>query len=180
MKCPICKSKLKSKVEIQSATLVTGDKFSFKETVFSCAECGFKGPLGSKSYGHYLKARDNAVIKAVKGLVGKLQTMFMSLLYVERSLDLPSRSLSRWKNSGEASASTLLLLKMIETFPFLVEVAERKFDRQYAVQALQNAATESSVGGLKVSIVEFPGKGTPIEAEMIRNSFTQSGMKINL
>jgi len=139
MKCPVCDSTLSSKKILKEATLPSGDKFSYKEPNQVCISCGFEGNLTGKDE-DYVKSEKIALKNAIKKIVNNLQNKFKNLLYIERTLDLPRRTLSRWKTSGESSTSSLLLLKMIETFPFLLDVAEKKFDAKYANKALFAAA----------------------------------------
>lgn len=51
----------------------------------------------------------------------------MSMAYIERALDLPVGTAVRWK-AGECSAAALALLRIITTFPWVVEVAESGLD----------------------------------------------------
>ncbi len=53
------------------------------------------------------------------------------MAYVERALDLPARTVARWK-SGEHSASALALLRVVATYPWMLEVAEHRFDLSVA------------------------------------------------
>lgn len=140
MKCPICsKAKLKKVKKERKASIVSGDKFSYFENWGICSNCKFEGPLTSNSK-NYEKMRKLTTKQAVKRIVGLIHHRFSNLLYVERALGLPRRTMSKWKSLGENSTSSLLLLKLIETFPFLVSVVENKFDRGFANKALKDAA----------------------------------------
>lgn len=157
MKCPICNFKnIKGSWESKKGSLISGDKFDYKQRVYICQSCGFDGPVKRNSPSSYEKNKKNAVKGAIKNVVAELHKTFLNLLYIERALDLPRRTLSRWKSSGESSASSLVLLKLIQTFPFLLSVAESQFDREIANKALLEAAIalnplamgrEFSIGG---------------------------------
>ena len=144
MKCPLCDSKLSIKNVEKSSMLPSGDKFSFNEKLYHCENCGFEQGKDSKNKS-YDASRKSAVQSVVKRLVESLQDKFKNLLFIERTLDLPRRTMSRWKHSGDGSTSSLLLLKLIDTYPFLVDVAENKFDPKFAQTALQNAAKKVDV-----------------------------------
>lgn len=144
MKCPLCDYKLELKKIKNEGVLPSGNKFYFDDKIYHCTNCKFEQSVGTESKS-YLVSKKNAMHSTVKGIVTNLQEKFQNLLYIERTLDLPRRTLSRWKHSGEGSASTLLLLKMLETFPFLIDVAEQKFDPVFAEKALVDAVKNSKV-----------------------------------
>lgn len=141
MKCPICNSKkLTSKNQKKESCIADGNKFSYTEKVYSCKSCDFLGAIDNKSRSSYEKNKKLAIKKSIKNLVTDLNKKFPNLLYIERIFDLPRKALKKWKKSGDESNSTLLLLKMIETYPFLISVAESKFDKEIAVKALTEAS----------------------------------------
>lgn len=151
MKCRLCEYKLELKKVNQEGTLPSGDKFYFEDKIYHCNNCGFEQSHQFENK-NYITSKKNAIQTAIKSIVGNLQKKFQNLLYIERTLDLPRRTLSRWKHSGEGSASSLLLLKMLDTFPFLIEVAENKFDPNFAEKALIEAAKYSVRSNYKVEI----------------------------
>lgn len=55
-----------------------------------------------------------------------------SNIQIERILDLPFGELKKKKNTPEVKA----LRKIIETFPFILDVAENNFGSEYAKMAL--------------------------------------------
>lgn len=55
----------------------------------------------------------------------------ITMAMFERVFELPTRTLTRWKG-GDFSASALALLRIVATYPWIIEVAEHKFERNYA------------------------------------------------
>jgi hypothetical protein len=58
-----------------------------------------------------------------------LATEGIKMSYLERALELPARTTTRWK-SGEVSAATLALLRITRTYPWILEVADSHFDER--------------------------------------------------
>jgi len=56
-----------------------------------------------------------------------------SLTSIERALEIPFRTLAKWKNKiTKTSAAGIALLRFIRLFPWLLEVAENKYNPQKA------------------------------------------------
>lgn len=67
-----------------------------------------------------------------------------SLTSIERALEIPFRTLAKWKNKiTKTSAAGIALLRFIRLFPWLLEVAENKYDPQKAENIMINNAIES-------------------------------------
>ena len=63
----------------------------------------------------------------------------ISMAMFERVFELPPRTLTRWK-AGDFSSSALALLRIAATFPWIIKVAEHKFEHKHAGYALITAA----------------------------------------
>ncbi|MDA3822348.1 MAG: hypothetical protein PF450_07045, partial [Bacteroidales bacterium] len=64
---------------------------------------------------------------------------------MERALGLPSRTLARWKkeNSISPSSSGIALMRIIRSFPWILDIAENNFDQKKAMSIfLTNAMNE--------------------------------------
>lgn len=65
-----------------------------------------------------------------------------SLTSIERVLEIPFRTLAKWKNKrSKTSAAGIALLRFIRLFPWLLDVAENKYDPQKA----ENLMLENSM-----------------------------------
>jgi transposase-like protein len=64
-----------------------------------------------------------------------------SLTSIERALEIPFRTLAKWKNKiTKTSAAGIALLRFIRLFPWLLDVAENKYDPQKAENIMLNNA----------------------------------------
>ena len=79
----------------------------------------------------------------------ELNSLGLSNTSMERTLGLPARTLARWKNepSLKPSAAALALMKIIRTFPWILAVADQRYDKKSA-QAMVLQIAFSSVGDL--------------------------------
>ncbi len=60
----------------------------------------------------------------------------------ERVFELPTRTLTRWKE-GNLSAGALSLLRILITYPWITKVAEKKYALEFANYELINAAANT-------------------------------------
>lgn len=66
-----------------------------------------------------------------------------NLAAIERVLDLPQRTLTKWKRNGKVNAAGLSLLRFLRVFPWLLDVAECKYDIQMAQTIFVTNAVKS-------------------------------------
>lgn len=180
LKCPFCGSDdIKIKKTVQEEKLPLDQEFSYEKVTHVCNQCGESGEFSDENDKAYLEAREVAIKYSLESILSNFSEKGFSLVYIERALDLSHRTLSRWKSQG-ISASGLALMRMIHTFPWLLEVADKDYDRGYANKKLVNQAMEvlsaiansqnivtsctvsSSQGNLKVSATFT--KGTELQA----------------
>lgn len=77
-----------------------------------------------------------------------------SLMSIERVLEIPFRTLAKWKNQiTKTSAAGIALLRFIRLFPWLIDVAENRYDPKKAENIMLNNAIEklSKITGNKKS-----------------------------
>jgi transposase-like protein len=85
-----------------------------------------------------------------------------SLMSIERALEIPFRTLAKWKNKvTKTSAAGIALLRFIRLFPWLLDVAENKYDSKKAENIMLNNAIE------KLSKITGNKKATDVEEEKI-------------
>lgn len=178
--CPFCGSgDIKFEKNVQKDKLPLGQEFSYEKVIHECNQCGERGEFSDENDEVYLEAKEVAIKSSLESILTNFSEKGFSMVYIERALDLSHRTLSRWKSQG-ISASGLALMRMIHTFPWLLEVADKDYDRIYANKELVNQAMEvfsaftnsqnivtnftvnSSQGNLKVS-ANFT-KGTELQA----------------
>lgn len=95
-----------------------------------CKVCGTVGDFFSQNDALISEAIDQCKSLAVKNILQDfLCHAATSMSSMERALELPQRTLTKWKNGQtKPSAAGLALLKMLRIFPWLLDVAENKFD----------------------------------------------------
>jgi len=94
-----------------------------------CMECGFEGDL----FGENDKLIEEALSTLSEDYVNEALNFFIenkiSFAGIERAVGLPQRTLTKWKNGiSSPTAAGIALLKYLRIFPWLIEVAENKFD----------------------------------------------------
>lgn len=130
--CPVCTSDdMVRKEKIREEVLTPGLEFSFNEIYYSCNSCHEEGDFTGETDKNYLHAQKAAQAQLVKNILDDMNKVGITMAMFERVFELPSRTLTRWKN-GDFSASTLALLRIVATYPWMVNVAENKFERSYA------------------------------------------------
>ena len=136
MTCPACGSTQLERFEIKSlGRLTLGPEFFFDEIYFKCSSCSQEGDFLGETDRNYLSAEKNAEFNFVKRAIKELGDAGISMAFFERVFELPTRTLTRWKN-GDFSSSALALLRLVKTYHWLVEVAEHRFDPKFAKQAV--------------------------------------------
>ncbi len=109
-----------------------------------CLDCKEEGDFGGVNDKLFLLARETEEKRSLANMLAAVKKQGNSFAYIERVLTLPQRTLTRWKNQG-ASASGITLMKFVETYPWLLKVADHKFDPSYAKKELiQQAAVNFS------------------------------------
>lgn len=143
--CPACgSSNVQSKVENREIKIPLAAATVYKAVVNFCRDCETTGDfakVNDKTIAEVLdQARKVNLASLINGVVEKEK---MSMAYMERALDLPARTMMRWK-SGEVSAGALALMRIVATYPFVIEVADNQFDSLYASKRL----AQEGVGSL--------------------------------
>lgn len=147
--CPACGSEQIERLEKQSfGQLTMGPAFTFNEIIYKCSSCDEEGDFFAESDKSYLAAQKDAEANLVKQTLDDLNSQGITMAYIERVLELPARTLTRWK-TGDFSSSAIALLRIIKTYPWIIEVAEHKFISSFAKAAFLNAAMKEVVDNLK-------------------------------
>ena len=142
--CPLCGSKELKRFEKQSSGKITlGEEFSFKEVYFKCSACHEAFDLFYETDKNYRKAEKKAQKKFVEKTITELSKNITSMSFFERVFELPIRTLSRWK-SGDFSFTSLALLRIVKTYPEIIEVAEHKFKRDFAKDIIIKTRDENN------------------------------------
>lgn len=172
--CPMCGSQDVARFEKQSLTQLTlGDRFAFKEIYFKCNSCKEEGDFLAETDKYYLIAQKEAQGKLVKQILENLSEAGIAMAMLERVFELPIKTLTRWKG-GDFSSSAIALLRIIITYPWIIEVAEHRFDSNFASQAVIKAAIKEFEQEAKKALA------TPSESLEIKNRSSISCGVINI
>ena len=130
--CPACASSdICRNEKIRDEILTPGLEFTFNEIYYVCNSCHEEGDFTGETDKNYLYAQKIAQSKLVKNILDDMNKVGITMAMFERVFELPSRTLTRWKN-GDFSSSTLALLRIVATYPWIISVAENRFERNHA------------------------------------------------
>lgn len=130
--CPICEmGELEKKEENEKINDLFAGEYVITRTYYVCPVCGEESDFFDENDLN-LQNKEKEIRKiSITNIINKLSSKGHSLASIERMLELPQRSLTKWKNNhSEASASAVTLLKYVATFPWLLEVADKNFNPQ--------------------------------------------------
>lgn len=129
MKCSICNLGDIQKVEVNELVSVPyGPINSFVTIQSVCDMCGEACSLTRENEKIVNDTLQECNKQAVINMLAFLIDKGITLRYFERTLHLPVGSVEKWK-SGYFSASDLVLLRLIRTYPWLLEVADLGFEQ---------------------------------------------------
>lgn len=100
---------------------------------YTCNVCETSGDFTGKNDVKIAHAIDSLKKKVVKTILEDFEHIGMSMAAIERALDLPQRTLTKWKNGiSNPSTTGFALLKIIRTYPWILDVAQNKYEKQTA------------------------------------------------
>ena len=128
--CPACGSTdIKTKKAIQSFYDRFAGDIETEITEDECSRCGMDGDFESVNDSETKHALELLRKNAAQNIINAFVNNGYNLASMERALELPQRTLSKWKNDTPPVAAGLTLLKFIALFPWLLTVADTKFDQ---------------------------------------------------
>jgi hypothetical protein len=128
--CPLCGY---DKIDHEIRTETVSDHYSGSATVLlnydHCQQCGTNGDFGKKNDSLIREAIDKLKADSAKDIIECFSRDNINIAGMERALELPQRTLSKWKNGTSIpTAAGVTLLKFLKLFPWLVDVADCNFD----------------------------------------------------
>lgn len=140
--CPACGSTEMTRYEHKKFDQLTlGNKFFYDEIYYRCNTCSEEGDFLSETEKNHTNAQKNAQLEMIKEILDTFSRSNISMAMLERVFELPARTLTRWKN-GDFSSSGLALLRVLATFPWIISVAEHKFNSAFSSSAIIKAAVQ--------------------------------------
>lgn len=148
--CPQCGAEATLSTEEAKSAIPFGE-VTWQQSVLGCASCGHEEPLETDD-SVLADAIERARTESVQKMLASLKEQGLSMAHLERALGLAPRTAHHWKN-GTFSAGTLALLRLVTTYPWLIELARLDFDPEVADSALVQAAeTLLTKHGLTIEI----------------------------
>ena len=159
--CPVCGIGTLEKVP---STIMIADPSGIEKAIevfeYKCPSCDAEGDLfGDNEHTlqkKYVEIRADAVASMLESFSDK------SVRYssAERVLGLPQRTLSKWKNKSVIpSAGATALMRYLHLFPWLLDVADNKFEKKSAMRIHIAAAMRDLCDMTKASDVKTVSAG---------------------
>lgn len=128
--CPACGSEdvqVLTKNRLIKESFGIQSEIAFVENI--CNTCGTVGDFQDLNEKIEIEAIAKLKSDVAVWILDSFQEQKLNLSSIERALELPQRTLAKWKNrSTNPSATGVSLLKFIKLFPWLLEVGDQKFD----------------------------------------------------
>jgi len=164
--CPVCGIGVLEKI---SSTITLTDPSGIEKIIevfeYKCPSCDVEGDLFGENEHSIQKKYSEMRADAVASMLEKFSDNGVSYSAAERVLGIPQRTLSKWKNKSVVpSAGATALMRYLHLFPWLLEVADNKFEKHGAMQIHIAAAMRdlcdmtkaSDVKSVSAGIVENP------------------------
>ena len=162
-KCPACGS---SDIREEIIDTVIKEPFGGKETIeiheIVCSVCGSRGDFFDENETVVTETIKKLKQKSIVNILKDFSDGKISMSAIERALEIPQRTLTKWKNENAMPSSTgIALMRLIRLFPWLLEVAERKYDYNEARKVHINAALQQLLSFVYFDQEDFTYIGTP-------------------
>ncbi|MBE3094555.1 MAG: hypothetical protein IMZ52_05950 [Actinobacteria bacterium] len=143
-RCPVCGSE---EVLEKKETITITEPFAGKDNIEiiknTCLACESEGDFFDQNENIIEETIKNLKQKSVEGILKYFINNKISMSSIERALEMPQRTLAKWKNKGSKTSSAgIALLRFIRLFPWLLEVAENKYDYQKAENIQTNSVIQ--------------------------------------
>lgn len=145
IQCPACDSK---DVESYGKSIWLSESLGPKKKIQlienKCKNCNTIGDFNNQNEIQLKEALAELKTETAISILEKFQNQKLNLSAMERVLELPQQTFAKWKNGlMNPSATGVILLKFLKTFPWLIEIAKHNFDPQEANRLLiKNAPTK--------------------------------------
>ncbi len=178
--CPVCGSEnITKKKNIRVLKSNYNDITVTRNIIeYKCNNCGETGDFNNENILLLTKAGYELKTKETQYLIKKIEKSKLSFAGIERSLELPQRTLTKWKNGlSKPTAAGHALIRIINAFPWLIYAADEKYEENFCkilVHSIDkyNLFTEAMLcggGGFTIedenSIFSFYTKNTTIMVE---------------
>lgn len=128
IECPACGSSATVKDIVHSLIPVPyTEPANYSEVIYTCLTCGEQGDFTGENDKAITEALNKSAAASVVVMLDHLASQGIIQPGFERCLRLSMGTTKRWKE-GEYTASDLALLRIVRTFPWILEVADNNFN----------------------------------------------------
>jgi DNA-binding transcriptional regulator YiaG len=161
MTCPACgSSDLKEIVIEKTINEPFGGSRQVSLKNYQCEICDSSGDFFSEHDQAIQSALLSLKQDAVTNILNDFLEHKVSLSSMERALELPQRTLTKWKNgSSRPSSAGVALIKFLGLFPWLLEVAEHKYDYKDSQKIHMGAAFQKIIKCMDFNKTDFSEAG---------------------
>lgn len=143
LQCPVCgSSDIEVREETRHVTVPFAAPVEYSTRVHTCHACD---DVFEESEEPFKVAERAAIAASANNIINTLADSGITMAYIERALRLPQRTLARWK-AGDCSAGAIALLRIVGTFPGILEVADKDFDQTASEQWLISCIPPRTAG----------------------------------
>jgi transposase-like protein len=161
VECPVCGSKNIKK--INSKEVLKGDfgKQAVIDTVtYKCLDCDSEGDFFDENSQTINNALDTLRRDYVAASLDFFIDHKLTFSSIERVLNLPQRTLTKWKNNvSQPTAAGVALLKFLQLYPWLLEAAEHNFDYEISQKIFLKTAFNTMLNKMPFYQNEFTEVG---------------------
>jgi DNA-binding transcriptional regulator YiaG len=116
-----------------------------------CSMCGTRGDFFNQNEPLIDETIKKLKQKSIENILNYFIDNKISMSSIERALEIPQRTLTKWKNrTNVPSSAGIALVRFIKLFPWLLEVAENKYDYSEAQKIHINEAIQKR-GNTKIA-----------------------------
>lgn len=142
--CPVCGSKgiIEEKIKHRIKEPFADEEYiEISENI--CKTCGAKGDFFNQNDEIIEDKIKELKQKSVENILEYFIKNKLNMSAIERILEIPPRTLARWKNQvTKTSAAGIALLRFICLFPWLLDVAENNYEPKKAEDIMLNHALQ--------------------------------------
>lgn len=141
IKCNYCgSSSFDTIIEKQTEFEPFGEIIEFDEKILRCKSCGDEINYTLNFTDEFDQAQKKSEESSIHNILEYFNKKNIRLKDIEDSLGLPIRTLSRWKSRLNYSKIGLTLLRVIRSYPWIIYVAARRFEKKYVDAVFKEAA----------------------------------------
>ena len=157
--CPVCGSaRLERIVQKETINGDMGKELTVDIPHVRCNECGSEGDFYNENEEVIEKAITNLNTACINDALNFFNERNISFAGIERAVGLPQRTLTKWKNGiSSPTAAGIALLKYLRIFPWLIDVAEHKFDFNVSQKIFMGTALNMFINSMSLNNADKSG-----------------------